>query len=161
MSSIIDSTGTVRFPVYAWISIESRVGDLAGDFIAHLASVYFLDYPEDVRELFNAGTVLSEMLARVPLYNYERVKDYFDWPLVDIFELADCIGLDGIEEALAWSLSVLEGGALEPAPSRSLIKVFADCVGWRTEPSSPQDLASLVFLSTIAVYNKTLNNIGE
>ncbi|MCE4606537.1 MAG: hypothetical protein F7B59_04300 [Desulfurococcales archaeon] len=164
MSSMVDSSGTAGFTVKEFTPLTPlglEVKDLAEDFVAHLALVYFLDCPEDIRELANAGAVLDEMLARVPLYDYERVKDYFDWPLVDIFELVDCIGLDGIEEVLAWSLITLEGRIQEPSSYKNLVKVFADCVGWNTEPSDPQDLASLVFLSTIAVYNKTLSNIGE
>jgi hypothetical protein len=161
LSTLIDSPIGVSYPIRDWFPLESGARDLAGDFVAHIASVYVLDYPEDVRELAIAGNVLNEMLGRVPLYNYERVKDYFDWPLVDVFELVDCIGLDGLEEVLTWSLSVLEGGALEPAPSDGLIKVFGDCAGWSVEPDDPIDVASLVFLSTIAVYNKTMNFIGE
>ncbi|MCE4615085.1 MAG: hypothetical protein F7B60_06125 [Desulfurococcales archaeon] len=161
MSTSINPPGAVGFPLREWTHIEPGARDLAGDFVAHLATVFVLDYPEDIRELVNAGRVLDEMLLRVPLYNYDRVKDYFNRPLLDIFELAECVGLDGIEEILAWSLSTLEGGTLEPEPSTSLVKIFGGCVGWNSEPSDPLDLASLVFLSTIAVYNKTLNNTGE
>jgi hypothetical protein len=140
---------------------EASPAELAGDFVAHLAAAYFLDSPRDVWEFANAGTVLEEAFGLASLYRYEGAKDYFEAPLVDLFELVDCIGLDGVEEALSWSLSILEGGTLEPQPSSGLITVFGDCVGWKGVPSDPVDLASLVFLSIVAVYNKTANIISE
>ena len=161
MSIALDSTHSTGVTGLDWIDMKPSPADLAGDFTSHLATVYFLDPPMDTWEFANAGTVLEEAFKIASLYNYEGVKDYFEPPLVDLFELIDCIGLDGVEEALAWSLSVLEGGTLEPRPSSGVIQVLGDCIGWRDTPSDPVSLASLVFLSIVAVYNKTANIVSE
>ncbi|MEB3772133.1 MAG: hypothetical protein GSR82_00470 [Desulfurococcales archaeon] len=161
MSIALDPARSTGVAGLDWVDNEASPADLAGDFTAHLAAVYFLDPPMDVWEFANAGAVLEEAFGLASLYNYEGVKDYFEPPLVDLFELVDCIGLDGVEEALAWSLSVLEGGTLEPRPSSGVIPVLGDCMGWRDVPSDPVNLASLVFLSIVAAYNKTANIISE
>ncbi len=161
----IDIASQQVFPA-SWLDVEEgfwarEAGELAGDFAAHLYAAYFLDWPENLEEVLNAGLVLDEIAERIVLYDYGRVKDYFEGPLVDVFELIGCIGVDGVEEVLEWSIAVLEGAALSPAPDKALVEAYSDCTGWSRVPGDPVEVAGMVFLSLVGAYNKTLARIAR
>ncbi|MEB3847067.1 MAG: hypothetical protein GSR74_03725 [Desulfurococcales archaeon] len=107
-----------------------------------------------IEEVANIFDVLLSITAS---YIDPSATDLVGHPLVDIFELTECVGSEALYEVIAGSMNALAGnGDLD----YDAVEILADCLGWEAQPdkSHPIKTASGVIMSLAGSINKAIIN---
>ncbi|MCE4601515.1 MAG: hypothetical protein F7C38_08195 [Desulfurococcales archaeon] len=107
--------------------------------------------------LFKAADVYDLLLFEAKEDIIGDASSIVSHPLVDILELTECLGPDAVYNVLVYALSSLLGRE-EREIDPSLLRVFADCMGWehRLDTATPLHLASAIVMSLTGALNKAL-----
>jgi len=102
------------------------------------------------------SVILDSFIEKIKSPLYVKALDAIGYPLVDVFELVEALGVEGLEEVLLYAKNVIEGKVKKPP---EIIDVYADLLGWNLNPGElePRTLGYAIILSFIASFNKTLN----
>ncbi len=125
-----------------------------------LAIASLVDSSEKLELLEYVSNVLDSFVERIKSPLYVKALDVIGYPLVNVFELVEALGVEGLEEVLAYAKRAVYGEAEKPP---EVVKVYADLLGWSSDPGSlePRILGYALILSFIASFNKTLNDIAS
>ncbi len=103
------------------------------------------------------ANIFDELLSLTANYIDPSASGLIGHPLVDIFELADCIGAEALYEAIAGSMNALVGNS---DLDYDAVEILADCLGWEAQPDKnhPIKTASGVIMSLAGSINKAIIN---
>lgn len=104
--------------------------------------------------------VVDEAVAKYMSPSYVEALQALGYPLVDVYELVEAMGAEGLEAVLSYAEKTLRG---ERADAPAEVRVYADLLGWTREPEelSPRVLASAILISFVASLNRTVNETIE
>gem|GEM_PF-765505 len=119
-----------------------------------------LDYDEKLEILDAMADIIDEVIEKYKGPLYREALEVIGYPLVDIYELVEALGVDGLESILDYAESILNNNS-ETLPVE--VELYSDLMGWVKDLKSlsPQIIAYSILLSLIASFNKTLNNISR
>lgn len=116
---------------------------------------------DDTRlELLNeVALILDSFVEKIRSPFYVKALGAVGYPLVDVFELVEALGVEGLEEILSYAVNVIDG--VPSTPPRDLY-LYADLLGWSKSPEElePIALGYAIILSFIASFNRTLNELA-
>ncbi|MFZ8788743.1 MAG: hypothetical protein ACO2OZ_03640 [Acidilobaceae archaeon] len=123
-----------------------------------IAIASIVDGSERMELLDYISLVLDSFIEKIKSPSYVKALDVIEYPLVNVFELVEALGVEGLEEVLAYARSAIEGGVGKPP---EVVEVYADLLGWSSSPNNlePRTLGYAIILSLVASFNKTLNDI--
>jgi hypothetical protein len=123
-----------------------------------LAIASVVDGSERLGLLDYVSIVLDSFVERIKSPLYVKALDAIGYPLVNVFELVEALGVEGLEEVLEYAKNAIEGEAGEPPEA---VEVYADMLGWSSNPKDLErrTLGYAIILSLVASFNKTLNDI--
>ncbi len=103
------------------------------------------------------ANIFDELLSITASYIDPSATDLIGHPLVDIFELAECIGTEALYEVIAGSMNALAGNN---GLDYDAVEILADCLGWDAQPDKnhPIKTASGVIMSLAGSINKAIMN---
>lgn len=124
-----------------------------------IAVASLVDGSERLELLNEASLILDELISRLKSHSYSRALDAIGYPLVDVFELIEVLGVENLEEILAYAVNLIEGN---PAERPESLEVYTDLLGWSMSPEEldRETLGYAIILSFTASFNKALNRIA-
>ncbi|MCE4620690.1 MAG: hypothetical protein F7C33_06690 [Desulfurococcales archaeon] len=114
---------------------------------------------EEVRSgvVEEVANIFDELLSLTASYIDPSAAGLIGYPLVDIFELTECIGTEALYEVIVGSVNTLAGNA---DLDYDTVDILADCLGWEEQPDKnyPIRTASGVIMSLAGAINKAIIN---
>ena len=103
------------------------------------------------------ANIFDELLSFTASYIDPSATSLIGSPLVDVFELTECIGAETLYEAIAESINVLVG---DDDLDYDSVEILADCLGWEAYPDKnhPIKTASGIIMSLAGSINKAILN---
>jgi len=101
------------------------------------------------------ANIFDSLLSQVSSMINPEASKIIGPPLVDLFEIVECVGIDALEDALSNAFKILansEGSHVET------VRVLSDCLGWKNEPplDEPVLTASALIMSLTGALNKAI-----
>lgn len=127
-----------------------------------LAVSMVVDGSERLEALNLAADIVDVKLWELRGRAYREALDSIGYPMVDVFELIEAMGVEGLETVLSYAENIIEDHASSGEVPWE-VEVFADLLGWEKSPEEldPDTLAYAIILSFTASFNKTLNKLAN
>lgn len=91
---------------------------------------------------------------------YAEALQVIEYPLVNLYELVEALGVDGLEEVLKYA----EEAIYDPSVAMpEEVIAYADLLGWNSDPAEldPRVVGAAILLSFLGSLNKTINETLE